>query len=143
MVTHYLCSRLSKSDFSCTTCHYVDYTKYYCMVSDLSAFDWMEILQTWWKKNTFCEAVLFWRSKFFLLLSSFALTFGISILSLLIYSVITGKLMLSYISMETTALPLSIFLSFTSGPTGEELGWRGFWFTRFCCILDLILFMCF
>mgnify|MGYP002773073771 FL=1 len=63
---------------------------------------------------------------FFLLLSSFALTFGISILSLLIYSVITGKSMLSYISMETTALPLSIFLSFTSGPTGEELGWRGF-----------------
>ena len=61
----------------------------------------------------------------YLLLSSFALTFGISILSLLIYSVITGKSMLSYISMET-ALPLSIFLSFTSGPTGEELGWRGF-----------------
>ena len=24
------------------------------------------------------------------------------------------------------ALPLSIFLSLTSGPTGEELGWRGF-----------------
>ena len=62
----------------------------------------------------------------YLLLSSFALTFGISILSLLIYSVIRGKSMLSYISMETTALPLSIFLSFTSGPTGEELGWRGF-----------------
>ena len=62
----------------------------------------------------------------YLLLSSFALTFGISILSLLIYSVITEKSMLSYISMETTALPLSIFLSFTSGPTGEELGWRGF-----------------
>ena len=62
----------------------------------------------------------------YLLLSSFALTFGISILSLLIYSVITGKSMLSYISMETSALPLSIFLSFTSGPTGEELGWRGF-----------------
>lgn len=62
----------------------------------------------------------------YLLLSSFALTFGISILSLLIYSVITGKSMLSCISMETTALPLSIFLSFTSGPTGEELGWRGF-----------------
>ena len=62
----------------------------------------------------------------YLLLSSFALTFGISILSLLIYSVITGKSMLSYISMETTALPLSIFLSFTSGSTGEELGWRGF-----------------
>lgn len=62
----------------------------------------------------------------YLLLSSFALTFGISILSLPIYSVITGKSMLSYISMETTALPLSIFLSFTSGPTGEELGWRGF-----------------
>ena len=34
--------------------------------------------------------------------------------------------MLSYINFGITALPLSIFLSFTSGPTGEELGWRGF-----------------
>lgn len=71
------------------------------------------------------QNIIAW-SPTYLLLSSFALTFGISILSLLIYSVITGKSMLSYISMETTALPLSIFLSFTSGPTGEELGWRGF-----------------
>ena len=29
-----------------TGLHELDYTKYYCMVSDLSAFDWMEILQT-------------------------------------------------------------------------------------------------
>lgn len=71
------------------------------------------------------QNIIAW-SPTYLLLSSFALTFGISILSLLIYSVITGKSMLSYISMETTALPLSIFLSFTSGSTGEELGWRGF-----------------
>ena len=34
--------------------------------------------------------------------------------------------MFSYFNLGTTALPLSIFLSFTSGPTGEELGWRGF-----------------
>lgn len=60
------------------------------------------------------------------LLLSFALTFGISILSLFIFSVMTGKPMLSYINLGTTALPLSIVLSFTSGPTGEELGWRGF-----------------
>lgn len=78
------------------------------------------------KRIPFVKRCFSGKVNFFLLLSSFALTFGISILSLLIYSVITGKSMLSYISMETTALPLSIFLSFTSGPTGEELGWRGF-----------------
>lgn len=60
------------------------------------------------------------------LLFSFALTFGISVLSLFIFSAMTGKPMLSYINLGTTALPLSIFLSLTSGPTGEELGWRGF-----------------
>ena len=60
------------------------------------------------------------------LLLSFALTFGISVLSLFLYSAMTGKSMLSYINLGTTALPLSIFLSLTSGPTGEELGWRGF-----------------
>lgn len=47
-------------------------------------------------------------------------------LSLFIFSMIEGKTMLSYIDWGTTALPLSIFLSLTSGPTGEELGWRGF-----------------
>lgn len=60
------------------------------------------------------------------LLLSFALTFGISVLSLFIFSIMNGKPMLSYINLGTTALPLSVFLSFTSGPTGEELGWRGF-----------------
>jgi membrane protease YdiL (CAAX protease family) len=60
------------------------------------------------------------------LLLSFVLTFGISVLSLFLYSAMTGKSMLSYINLGTTALPLSIFLSLTSGPTGEELGWRGF-----------------
>lgn len=64
--------------------------------------------------------------KLFPLIFSFALTFGISVLSLFIFSVMTGKPMLSYIDPGTTALPLSIFLSLTSGPTGEELGWRGF-----------------
>ena len=64
--------------------------------------------------------------KLFPLLSSFALTFVISVLSLFLYSIMTGKPMLSYINLGTTALPLSIFLSLTSGPTGEELGWRGF-----------------
>lgn len=60
------------------------------------------------------------------MICSFALTFGISVLSLFIFSMIMGKSMISYINWVTTALPLSIFLSFTSGPTGEELGWRGF-----------------
>ena len=60
------------------------------------------------------------------LLLSFVLTFGISVLSLFLYSIMMRKPMLSYINLGTTALPLSIFLSLTSGPTGEELGWRGF-----------------
>ncbi len=61
-----------------------------------------------------------------LLLLSFVLTFGISVLSLFFYSIMMGKPILSYINLGTTALPPSIFLSLTSGPTGEELGWRGF-----------------
>ncbi len=61
-----------------------------------------------------------------LLLLSFALTFGISILSLFLLSLIEGKPMLSYINWGATSIPLSIFLSLTSGPTGEELGWRGY-----------------
>ena len=64
--------------------------------------------------------------KIFPLLLSFTLTFGISVLSLFLYSIMMRKPMLSYINLGTTALPLSIFLSLTSGPTGEELGWRGF-----------------
>ena len=64
--------------------------------------------------------------KLFPLLCSFALTFGISVLVLFLFSAVMGKPMLSYINFGITALPLSIFLSFTSGPTGEELGWRGF-----------------
>ena len=60
------------------------------------------------------------------LLLSFVLIFGISVLSLFLYSIMMRKPMLSYINLGTTALPLSIFLSLTAGPTGEELGWRGF-----------------
>lgn len=60
------------------------------------------------------------------LLCSFGLTFGISVLALFLFSMIKGKPVLSCINLGKTALPLSIFLSFTSGPTGEELGWRGF-----------------
>ena len=72
-------------------------------------------------KRCFSEKV-----KPFLLLFSFTLTFGISVLALFLFSIMTGKSMLSYINLGTISLPLSIFLSLTSGPTGEELGWRGF-----------------
>lgn len=66
------------------------------------------------------------RVKPMLLLGSFGYTFGISILSLFIFSTITGRAMLSYVNWGAVSLPLSIFLAFTSGPTGEELGWRGY-----------------
>ena len=61
-----------------------------------------------------------------MLLCAFGLIFGISILSLCIYSVIEGQPVMSHIDFGTVSLPLSVFLAFTSGPTGEELGWRGF-----------------
>lgn len=61
-----------------------------------------------------------------LLVLSFALVFGISLLALFIFARIAGRTMMSYIDFGTTPLALSVFLSFTSGPTGEELGWRGF-----------------
>lgn len=75
---------------------------------------------------TFIKRCFSEKIKIFPLLLSFFLTFGISILSLFIFSIFDGKPMMSYINFGTTALPLGIFLSFTSGPTGEELGWRGF-----------------
>lgn len=64
--------------------------------------------------------------RLFPLVFSFAITFGISILALLILSAIEKRPAASYINFGPTALPLSIFLSLSSGPTGEELGWRGF-----------------
>lgn len=72
-------------------------------------------------KRCFSEKV-----KLIPLLSSFLVTFGLSVLALFLFSLWEGKSAASYIDWGTTALPLSIFLSFTSGPTGEELGWRGF-----------------
>lgn len=77
-------------------------------------------------RTAFVKRCFSGKVKPFPLLLSFAYTFGISLLSLFIFSIIEGKPLLSYIDLGTTALPLSIFLSFTSGPTGEELGWRGF-----------------
>ena len=61
-----------------------------------------------------------------MLLGAFGLVFGISILSLCIYAAIEGQPVMSHIDFGTVSLPLSVFLAFTSGPTGEELGWRGF-----------------
>lgn len=61
-----------------------------------------------------------------LLLLAFGLVFGISILSLFILCAIEKRPAASYIDWGTVSLPLSVFLAFTSGPTGEELGWRGF-----------------
>lgn len=75
---------------------------------------------------TFIKRCFSGKVKVLPLLLSFFLTFGISVLALLIYSFTEGKSPLDYINLGTTPLPLSIFLSFTSGPTGEELGWRGY-----------------
>lgn len=77
-------------------------------------------------RTVFVKRCFSGKIKLFPLLLSFSLTFGISVLSLFLLSIIEGRTMLSYIDLGEVALPLSIFLSFTSGPTGEEMGWRGF-----------------
>ena len=103
------------------------------IVRNLIAWSPTYLLLLGWKhfrpdetRTAFVKRCFSGKIKIFPLLLSFTLTFGISVLSLFLYSVMTGKSMLSYINLGTTALPLSIFLSLTSGPTGEELGWRGF-----------------
>ena len=103
------------------------------IVRNLCAWSPTYLLLIGWKhfkpdetRMTFVKRCFSGKIKPLCLLLSFALTFGISVLSLFILSILEGKQMLSYIEFGTTALPISIFLSFTSGPTGEELGWRGF-----------------
>lgn len=103
------------------------------IVRNLIAWSPTYLLLIGWKhfrpgetRTAFVKRCFSGKVKWFPLLLSFALTFGISLLSLFIFSIIEEKSVLSYINPGTTALPLSIFLSFTSGPTGEELGWRGF-----------------
>ena len=93
--------------------------------SYLLLFGW-KYFRTDEKRITFLKRCFSAKVSLLPLLSSFGLTFGLSILSLFIYSLITQKTMFSYINLGTVSLPLSIFLSFTSGPTGEELGWRGY-----------------
>lgn len=103
------------------------------VVRNLIAWSPTYLLLIGWKhfrpdetRTVFVKRCFSGKAKLLPLLISFAITFGISVLSLFILAIIKGKPMLSYINLGTTALPLSIFLSFTSGPTGEELGWRGF-----------------
>lgn len=103
------------------------------VVRNLIAWSPTYLLLIGWKhfrpdetRTAFVKRCFSGKVKLLPLLGSFFLTCGISVLSLFLFSVIMGNPMLSYINLGTTALPLSIFLSFTSGPTGEELGWRGF-----------------
>ena len=103
------------------------------IVRNLIAWSPTYLLLIGWKhfrpdetRRVFIKRCFTGKVKLFPLLCSFALTFGISVLALFLFSAVMGKPMLSYINFGIVALPLSIFLSFTSGPTGEELGWRGF-----------------
>lgn len=103
------------------------------IVRNLIAWSPTYLLLIGWKhfrpdetRRVFIKRCFSGKVKLFPLLCSFALTFGISVLALFLFSAVIGKPVLSYINFGIIALPLSIFLSFTSGPTGEELGWRVF-----------------
>lgn len=54
------------------------------------------------------------------------LTLSATLLSVFILSLIEGKAFSSYWSLGSYPLWASILFSITSGPTGEESGWRGF-----------------
>lgn len=108
------------------------------IVRNLIAWSPTYLLLIGWKhfrpdetRRVFIKRCFSGKVKLFPLLCSFALTFGISVLALFLFSAVMGKPVLSYINFGIIALPLSIFLSFTSGPTGEELGWRGFMREKF------------
>ena len=103
------------------------------IVRNLIAWSPTYLLLIGWKhfrpdetRTAFVKRCFSGKIKPLLLVFSFALVFGISLLSLFIFSCIEGKAMMSYIDFGEAPLALSVFLSFTSGPTGEELGWRGF-----------------
>jgi len=103
------------------------------VVRNLIAWSPTYLLLIGWKhfrpeetRRAFVKRCFSGKVKPLLLVFSFALVFGISLLALFIFSRIEGRTMMSYINFGTTPLALSVFLSFTSGPTGEELGWRGF-----------------
>ncbi len=103
------------------------------IVRNLCAWSPTYLLLVGWKKfrpeetrSAFVKRCFSGKIKPVLLLFSFALVAGISILSLIILSIWEGRPVQSYINFGTIPLPLSLFMSFTSGPTGEELGWRGF-----------------
>lgn len=103
------------------------------VVRNLIAWSPTYLLLIGWKhfrpeetRRTFVKRCFSGKVKPLLLIFSFALVFGISLLALFIFSRIEGRTMMSYIDFGTTPLAISVFLSLTSGPTGEELGWRGF-----------------
>lgn len=103
------------------------------VVRNLCAWSPTYLLLIGWKKFRpdekrvdFIKRCFSGKVKPLLLLFSFALTFGLSILTVYITALIEGNPFRSYFSVGEVSLVASVLLSFTSGPTGEELGWRGF-----------------
>lgn len=64
--------------------------------------------------------------KWYLLVLLIAVIAGGSCLSVFILSVLQGRNFLSYFTMGNYSFAASFVFSLLSGPTGEELGWRGY-----------------
>ncbi len=64
--------------------------------------------------------------RFDLLLLSSAVVIGGILLSVWILSIANQQSFNTFFSLGAYSLPLSLVLSFLSGPTGEESGWRGY-----------------
>lgn len=103
------------------------------VVRNLCAWSPTYLLLIGWKKfrpdekrMDFIKRCFSGKVKPYLLLVAFALTFGISILTIYMATLMEGNPFSSYFSIGEVPFLTSVFMSFTSGPTGEELGWRGF-----------------
>lgn len=103
------------------------------VVRNLCAWSPTYLLLIGWKKFrpdesrwTFIKRCFSGQVKPLLLLFSFALTCVLSLIAIYISALVKGVSFSSFFSAGEVSILLSVLLSFTSGPTGEELGWRGF-----------------
>ena len=74
----------------------------------------------------FYKSVFSGKIRFDLILISGLTVIGSVFLSIFVVSIFSGKEVSSFFSIGAFSLPLTVLLSFLSGPTGEETGWRGY-----------------
>lgn len=103
------------------------------VLSNVCAWSPTIVLLLMWKRLRpqqarldFIEAQFSGQINWLLLFILIAVIAGGSCLSVFLLSLWQKNAFASYFTMGSYSLPASFFLSLLSGPTGEELGWRGY-----------------